>query len=157
MKRSVQAVLAAAAVTTAVAGCGPSGSTGRCDGRIGSTSLSGPINARTARWHWLASKTRVALVLRYANDQLRIEGEFRPESPTDGRGTFPLPTSAGSSGRVASWEIMSPAQRPPMASGQLTFDAWGEELSGSFQMVHQGGTELKCSFTLLHDAEADAP
>lgn len=137
-------------------GCGASGSTGRCDGRIGSTTLSGPINANTARWHWLASKTRVALVFRYSNDQLRVESEYRPDSAADGRGTFPLPTSSGSSGRVATWNVMSPTQRPQLASGQLTFDGWGEVLSGSFEMVHQEGSELKCSFQLLHDAEADA-
>jgi hypothetical protein len=155
LKKAVLAVLVAG-VAAASAGCGASGSSGRCDGRIGSTSLSGPINANTARWHWLAAKTRVALVFRYSNDQLRIEGEFRPTSSTDGLGTFPLPTSSGSSGRVASWEIMSPTQRPNLASGHLTFDGWGEELSGSFQMVHQEGSELNCTFKLLHDAEADA-
>ncbi|MGC4117826.1 MAG: hypothetical protein QM765_25385 [Myxococcales bacterium] len=151
MKTVVLAVLAA----VPLAACGASGSSGRCDGRIGSTSLSGPINANTARWHWLASKTRVALVFRYANDQLRIEGEFRPESSTDGLGTFPLPVGAGSTGRVASWDIMSPTQRPQLASGTLTFDGWGEELSGSFKMVHQEGSELKCTFKLQHDPEAD--
>jgi hypothetical protein len=137
-------------------GCGAPSSSGRCDGRIGSTVLTGPINPATARWHWLASRTRVALVLRYANDQLRIEGQFRPPSVEDGRGTFPLPTSAGSSGSVAAWEIMSPSQRPPLASGSLTFDEWGEELKGSFEMTHQEGSEISCTFALLHDAEADA-
>ena len=144
------------ALALVLGSCGAPGSSGRCDGRIGSTSLSGPINADTARWHWLASKTRVALVFRYANDQLRLESEFRPPSAADGRGTYPLPVGAGSSGRVATWEIMSPTQRPQLASGQLTFDVWGEVLAGSFQMVHQEGSELKCSFQLLHDAEADA-
>ena len=157
MTRLARAMVLTMAATALASGCGEPQSSGRCDGRIGSTALSGPINPATARWHWLASKTRVALVLRYSNDQLRIEGQFRPPaSATDGLGTWPLPTSAGSSGSVASWEVMSPTQRPPLASGSLTFDKWGEELAGSFEMTHQEGSTLACTFVLLHDAEADA-
>lgn len=139
-----------------LAACGGNASSGRCDGRMGSTLLTGPINASTSNWHSV-SGGQVLLLLRYANDNLRIESRFRPPSLQDGRGTFPLPTSSGSGGSVVAWDVKAPEQRPPLASGSLTFQGWGEKLSGEFSMLQQDGTSLRCTFDLAHDAASDAP
>ena len=143
----------ALALVAALCACG-STSNGSCTGRIGSTVLSGPINAATSKWHVPKGSALAVLVLRYTNDTLRIEAQVdRTSAGTSG--TYPLPTGSGASGPVRSWDVYAPDARPPLATGTLVIESWGDELVGSFTMDHQDSSELQCSFVLPHDTAAE--
>jgi hypothetical protein len=146
--------LAALAALLALGGCG-GGSSGKCSGRLGSTALDGPIT-ETASWHYAKSNTELVLVLRYVNDVLRIESSFGLPQSASPAGSYPLPTTTTSAGRILSWDVKSPLQRPAMIAGTLTLDDMSSaRVVGSFEMDQSDGSKLSCSFDLPHDASAE--
>ncbi|MBI5543263.1 MAG: hypothetical protein HY901_05205 [Deltaproteobacteria bacterium] len=147
--RPVAAFLVVASML--LVGCGSSDSSGRCSGRLGSTVLDGTIVPQGANWHFAANRTEMALLLRYVNSVLRIEARFDLPEEASPAGTYPLPASGNAAGRILSWEVKSPSQRPALVSGELVLDDFGDRLTGSFVMEQSDGSRLSCDFDLRRD------
>lgn len=141
----------------AVSACGDGGpSTGQCTGRIGTTSVEGPIDAEVSQVR-MVRKTSCATVdtaifeLSYAGGAMKIRG-VGPWSNVAGmvaftEGTYPLPPTSEST-VIREWEVQSPTSRPAFSSGTITLENDPPRRHGSFQMSFEDGSAVDCTFDL---------
>jgi hypothetical protein len=144
-------------LSLSVAACGDGGpSTGQCTGRIGTTSVDGPIDSEASQIHRIR-KTSCATVdtaifeLSYGGGAMKIRG-VGPWSNVGGMvafttATYPLPPTSEST-ILRSWELLSPTSQPTFSSGTITLHSAPPRQQGSFQMRFDDGSAVDCSFDL---------
>lgn len=126
-----------------LAGCGAfEPSRGECHGAIGEAAVEGPIDPEASSYYRYGAAFRVELS--YAGALLETTGVV-----PDAEASYRLPRTEPA---AYSWDVVAPSQTPALEVGLVRVTEAGDErMKGSFDLKHQDGSVLRCTFDLQRD------